>query len=178
MRAALWTRLKERQRPKRIAPLYGEPSPRRGSQGARPRLVRCRVAHGRNVPLRPPLSAVYDSLTKSPGAPRTSIVHITDATHFLDAKGVIGPQRGPGRKLQSAPTKQAAKQCNLLVGGQSRRLGRRRHGPRRQAQLDAVKLKQRNPASSPVLCEEAVHGPPAPSPARSLVHRAASKRTT
>lgn len=24
---------------------------------------------------------------------------ITDATHFLDAKGAIGPQRGPGRKL-------------------------------------------------------------------------------
>ena len=26
-------------------------------------------------------------------------MYITDATHFLDAKGAIGPQRGPGRKL-------------------------------------------------------------------------------
>lgn len=26
-------------------------------------------------------------------------MYITDATHFLDEKGAIGPQRGPGRKL-------------------------------------------------------------------------------
>lgn len=26
-------------------------------------------------------------------------MYITDATHFLDAKGAIGPQRGSGRKL-------------------------------------------------------------------------------
>jgi hypothetical protein len=26
-------------------------------------------------------------------------MYITDATHFLDAKGAIGPKRGPGRKM-------------------------------------------------------------------------------
>lgn len=26
-------------------------------------------------------------------------MYITDATHFLDAKGAMGPKRGPGRKL-------------------------------------------------------------------------------
>lgn len=26
-------------------------------------------------------------------------MYITDATHFLDAKGAIGPKRGPARKL-------------------------------------------------------------------------------
>lgn len=35
----------------------------------------------------------------SAGPARTTTVYITDATHFLDAKGAIGPQRGPGRKL-------------------------------------------------------------------------------
>lgn len=26
-------------------------------------------------------------------------MYITDATHFLDPKGAIGPKRGPGRKM-------------------------------------------------------------------------------
>lgn len=27
------------------------------------------------------------------------VMYITNATHFLDEKGLIGPKRGPGRKM-------------------------------------------------------------------------------
>jgi|GEM_PF-2127974 len=44
-------------------------------------------------------AAIARTLQSSALHSRVARVYITDATHFLDGKGAIGPQSGPGREL-------------------------------------------------------------------------------